>query len=57
MAYIKSVFSSLLKAVLPKEAFRPLLESGADRIDHDLTGLSDMDALWYYEKRKWRGRD
>jgi hypothetical protein len=56
MAYIKSAFSSLLRAALPKVALQPLPE-GVDRVDHDLTGLSDMDALWYYETRRWRGRD
>lgn len=28
-----------------------------DRLDHDLVGLSDIDAMWYYERRQWRGRD
>ena len=57
MAYIKSALSSLLNALLPKDAVQPIPEGGLDRIDHDLIGLSDMDALWYYELRKWRGRD
>lgn len=28
-----------------------------DRLDLDLVGLSDADAMWYYERRHWRGRD
>lgn len=56
MGYVKSVLSGFLNAVLPNDAFRPLPE-GTDRVDHDLIGLSDADALWYYELRKWRGRD
>jgi hypothetical protein len=32
-------------------------EGQPDRIYHDLIGLSDTDAMWYYELRKWRGRD
>jgi hypothetical protein len=34
-----------------------LPEDFRDRLDHDLVGLSDSDAMWYYEIRKWRGRD
>ena len=35
----------------------PLPEGLGDRLDHDIVGLSDSDAMWYYEVRRWRGRD
>jgi hypothetical protein len=50
---------SLLGSGFAKEvAQAPVSAEGRfDRIDHDLIGLSDTDAMWYYEVRKWRGRD
>lgn len=56
MAYLTAALVSFLNAVLPKDA-DPLPEGRTDRIERDLTGLSDIDAVWYYEMRKWRGRD
>jgi hypothetical protein len=55
MANIKTLLSALLK---PGSAKEPAPAEGPlDRIHHDLIGLSDTDAMWYYERRKWRGRD
>lgn len=58
MANIITTLSNLLNAAFSKEAPLPASPEGqADRIYHDLIGLSDTDAMWYYERRKWRGRD
>jgi hypothetical protein len=52
------MLSSFLSPGLTKETPPPLpTEHLIDRLDHDLIGLSDADAMWYYERRKWRGRD
>jgi hypothetical protein len=58
MTNIRTMLSTILDPAFPKDA--PLAtpsEGQADRIYHDLIGLSDTDAMWYYELRKWRGRD
>jgi hypothetical protein len=58
MANIRAMLSTILSHALPKEAILPALPEGQrDRIYHDLIGQSDTDAMWYYELRKWRGRD
>jgi hypothetical protein len=55
MTNIRTMLSAI---VPPKDALLPASPEGqADRIYHDLIGLSDTDAMWYYELRKWRGRD
>lgn len=59
MLNIRSIFSSVLNPVAPA-VLSPLPvppEDQPDRIEVDLVGLSDMDAMWYYETRRWRGRD
>ena len=59
MLNIRSIISSVLNPV-PPAVLSPLpvlSEDQPDRIDIDLVGLSDMDAMWYYETRRWRGRD
>jgi hypothetical protein len=55
MANIKALIASLLRPTLVREPTRS--EASFDRIYHDTIGLSDSDAMWYYERRKWRGRD
>jgi hypothetical protein len=57
MANIRTMLSTLLDTGFAKEAPPPPVEGRLDRIDHDLIGLSDSDAIWYYERRNWRGRD
>ncbi|WP_119269982.1 hypothetical protein [Taklimakanibacter deserti] len=59
MANIQTLLSTLLGPGFAKEAARAPMpaEGRLDRIEHDLIGLSDTDAMWYYELRKWRGRD
>jgi hypothetical protein len=58
MTNIKTILSAILHPAFPKDAPLPIPPEGqADRIYHDLIGLSDTDAIWYYELRKWRGRD
>jgi hypothetical protein len=58
MTNIKTALSTLLKGAFSKDAPLPASPEGqADRFYHDLIGLSDTDAMWYYELRKWRGRD
>jgi hypothetical protein len=59
MANIKTMLSTLLANGFAKEARPPLMpaEGLIDRIDYDLVGLSDTDAMWYFERRKWQGRD
>jgi hypothetical protein len=58
MANIKTMLSTILNPGSPNDAHLPMPHEGqADRFYHDLIGLSDTDAMWYYELRKWRGRD
>lgn len=59
MATIRGMISTFLIPGTAKEVAPPpkLPEDCIDRLDHDLIGLSDTDAMWYYELRKWRGRD
>lgn len=58
MANIREMLASLLSPELAKGTPPPPpAENLIDRLDHDLVGLSDTDAMWYYELRKWRGRD
>jgi hypothetical protein len=59
MANIREMISTFLAPGFAKEVVLPpkLAEDFTDRLDHDLIGLSDSDAMWYYELRKWRGRD
>jgi hypothetical protein len=55
MANIMTLLSTLLN---PGPAKEPVPAEGPlDRIDYDLMGLSDTDAMWYYERRHWQGRD
>ena len=58
MANLKSMLFSMFSSVSHHhEPAPPPAEGQCDRIHHDLMGLSDADAMWYYERRKWRGRD
>lgn len=58
MTNIRSLLSAIVNPAPPKDALLPASPEGqVDRIYHDLIGLSDTDAMWYYELRKWRGRD
>jgi hypothetical protein len=59
MANIIGMLSTFLAPGFAREAPPPpdLPENFNDRLDWDLVGLSDSDAMWYYEIRKWRGRD
>jgi hypothetical protein len=58
MTNIRTILSTILNPAFPKGASLPMPPEGeADRIQNDLIGLSDTDAVWYYELRKWRGRD
>jgi len=58
MTNIKTILFAFLNTTLPKDGLLPASPEGQpDRIYHDLIGLSDTDAMWYYELRKWRGRD
>ena len=59
MANIRGMLSTFLAPGSAKEAVPPpkLKDDFIDRLDHDLIGLSDSDAMWYYEARRWRGRD
>lgn len=59
MLSIRSLLSTVLHPApatnLPSSSATP--EVPNDRIHFDLLGVSDTDALWYYETRRWRGRD
>lgn len=58
MANIQTTLFTLLKpAFLQNAPLSAPVEGLPDRIDLDLIGLSDTDAMWYYERRKWQGRD
>lgn len=58
MTNIRAVLSAIVSPTPPKDALLPAPpEAQPDRIYRDLIGLSDTDAMWYYELRKWRGRD
>jgi len=59
MANITRILSGLLNGGSAKRAplLPGVLDGPRDRIDHELAGLSDTDAMWYYERRRWRGRD
>jgi hypothetical protein len=58
MTNIKSMLFTVLSSVSHhQEPARLPPEGVPDRIHHDLIGLSDADAMWYYERRRWRGRD
>lgn len=52
---LSAVLSPVLQAALPPAPVLPEAES--DRLTFDVIGLSDTDAIWYYETRRWRGRD
>ena len=59
MLNIRSIVSRVLSPA-PPTALSPLPvppEDQPDRIQIDLLGFSDTDAMWYYEMRRWRGRD
>ncbi|QIG47237.1 hypothetical protein G5V57_05540 [Nordella sp. HKS 07] len=59
MLNIRSMLSAVLHPVHPADLPPPHVppEEWPDRIDFDLQSASDTDAMWYYEMRKWRGRD
>jgi hypothetical protein len=58
MTIIREMLSTLLGTGTAVEApSSPRPESRVDRLDRDVIGLSDSDAMWYYERRNWRGRD
>ena len=58
MTNVRAMLSAIVNPARPEEALLPTSPEGQpDRIYHDLIGLSDTDAMWYYELRKWRGRD
>ena len=59
MTILKTALSAFLNSGGSKaKASSPALpDTRFDRIDYDLVGASDADAMWYYEVRKWRGRD
>jgi hypothetical protein len=59
MTNLKTALSAVLGVRFSRErASSPTLaDARFDRIDLDLIGASDTDAMWYYEMRKWRGRD
>lgn len=59
MLSIRSILSTVLHPMPVSDAPPPPAapEITADRIHFDLLGLSDADAMWYYETRRWRGRD
>ena len=58
MANIRGMISTYLTPGLAQEQLPlPKAPEDFDRLDHDLIGLSDSDAMWYYEVRRWRGRD
>jgi hypothetical protein len=58
MANIKDMLSTFVTPKFDGEIPSPKLPGDfGDRLDHDLIGLSDNDAMWYYEVRRWRGRD
>jgi hypothetical protein len=59
MANIRGMISTLLSPGFAREIVPPPPppDDLTDRLDYDLVGLSDTDAMWYYELRKWRGRD
>jgi hypothetical protein len=59
MTNIKTALFAILNAGSSKEEARSpaLPDARFDRIHYDLIGASDADAMWYYELRKWRGRD
>lgn len=58
MTNLATILSTLLRPALPRDAGSPRPpQDRPERIDHDLIGLSDMDAIGYYESRRWRGRN
>lgn len=58
MTIIREVLSTLLGTGSATGAQFPQRPEGrVDRLDRDVIGLSDSDAMWYYERRKWLGRD
>lgn len=59
MLNIRSMLSTVLSPAPPATFPPPAApsEAGFDRIHFDLMDVSDTDAMWYYEMRKWRGRD
>jgi hypothetical protein len=56
-------FKTMLKRALELGQLRlgtvtPYCEPGrAEWLEHQFTGNSDWDAIWYYERLKWRYRD
>lgn len=59
MLNIRCMLSAVLHPALPADLPPPPIppEAEPDRLHFDLLGLSDTDAMWYYEMRRWRGRD
>jgi hypothetical protein len=58
MTNIRAMLSTILSPAFPRGRTPSTPPEGQfDRIYHDLIGLSDTDAMWYYELRKWRGMD
>lgn len=59
MANIMGFISTFLSPGSGEQTLPPprLPEDLGDRLDYDLVGLTDSDAMWYYEIRRWRGRD
>jgi hypothetical protein len=59
MTNLKTALSAVLGVRFSRERApsATLPDTRFDRIDLDLVGASDTDAMWYYELRKWRGRD
>lgn len=59
MPNIRSMLSAVLGPALradpPPSPIPP--DSTPDRLYFDVLRLSDTDAMWYYETRRWRGRD
>jgi hypothetical protein len=43
-----------LRRSLPPEEPAPRSDGDRDWIENYLIGSSDQDAIWYYERRRWR---
>ena len=56
MANIRSMLTNLLGNNSAKTVTPPVNDR-LDRIHYDLVGASEADSMWYYERRRWRGRD
>lgn len=59
MLNIRSILSTVLSPAPPTDIppSPDPSDDWPDRIHFDLLGASDTDAMWYYEMRRWRGRD